>query len=132
MWSPHPHPVMSLLCCQDLEARSIGGRGASKQHTVCCGEWELCNDESTAQVNRDTAIISKRESTHLQLCAHLKDFAAEKSVAEREAMTTDSLEERLAEPLTQGCGESSRQHGNAAASECTQRVSAVVQFKECC
>ncbi|KAL5489273.1 hypothetical protein EMCRGX_G018344 [Ephydatia muelleri] len=103
---------------KDLEARSAERRDASKQHTVCFREWKACEVESA-----HTTISSQTEHIHQQLRAHVKDFSAERSVGEREVMTTwerevmttDSLEKKLGEPLTQSCGELSQLCSAAAA-----------------
>eukprot|EP00731_Ephydatia_muelleri_P019916 Em0012g741a len=101
---------------KDLEARSTEGRDASKQHTECFRQWKAYEGESA-----HTAISSQKEHMHQQLSAHVKDFAAERSVGEREMMTTDSLEKKQGEPLTQSCGELSQLCSAAAESGCIQR-----------
>ena len=128
MWSPYPHPPPPppnniSHRCQDLEARSTEGRDASKQHTECFREWKAYEGESA-----HAAISSQKDQ---QLSAHVKDFAAERSVGEREMMTTDSLEKKLGEPLTQSCGELSQLCSAAAESGCIQRVSALSHTAHC-
>ena len=118
---PLPHNISHR--CQDLEARSAEGRDASKQHTEYFREWKAYEGESA-----HTAIS---EHMHQQLSAHVKDFAAERSVGEREVMTTDSLEKKLGEPLTQSCGELSQLCSAAAESGCIQRVSALSHTVHC-
>ena len=142
MWSSYPCPLPPASTpnnishrCQDLEARSAERRDASKQHTVCFREWKACEVESA-----HTTISSQTEHIHQQLRAHVKDFSAERSVGEREVMTTwerevmttDSLEKKLGEPLTQSCGELSQLCSAAAAeSGYIQRVSSLSRTVHC-